>query len=195
MLLLSKGFAREIVKMQMQKFLELMQRYEANISIGGPTLRNQGAKGVADAAREFLSALNLSELKNIKPAYYPSILEKWTSDLKTKLPDGAKNWGTARKAINVFMVQIFLNKYLAEEYGMEKLKDVLETPLDSYAAKGLKRLSSMTKLPRWDAIKRLTTKSGKEYQECASQVAQQKGLTRACLDIILRRSKSVVKTK
>lgn len=175
--------------MQKQEFLELMQRYEANISIGGPTLRNQGAKGVAEAAREFLSALNLSELKNIKPADYPSILEKWTSDLKTKLPDGAKNWGTARKAINVFMVQVFLNKYLAEEYGIGKFQNVLETPLDSYAVDGLNRLNPTAQLPGWDSIKRLTDEPSEEYQECASQVAQQKGLTRACLDIILWRPK------
>ena len=180
--------------MQKQEFLELMQRYEANISIGGSTLRNQGAEGVAEAAREFLSALNLSELKNIKPADYPSILEKWTSDLKAKLPDGAKNWGTARKAINVFMVQVFLNKYLAEEYGIGKFQDVLETPLDSYAADGLKKIADDGQLPKWDTIKRLTTKSSKEYQERASQVAQQKGLTRACLDIILWRPKKPPKS-
>ena len=173
--------------MQKQDFFELMQRYEANISIGGPTLRNQGAEGVAEAAREFLSALNLSELNKIKPANYPRILEKWTDDLKQKLPEGAKNWGTARKAINVFMVQVFLNKYLAKEYGLGKFKDVLETPLDSYAADGLKKIAGGEQLPKWGTIKRLTTKSSKDYQECASQVAQQKGLNRACLDIILWR--------
>lgn len=175
--------------MEKQNFLEFMQRYEANISIGGPTLRNQGAEGVVEAAREFLSALNLSKLNKIKPVNYPRILEKWTDDLKQKLPEGAKNWGTARKAINVFMVQVFLNKYLAKEYGLGKFKDVLETPLDSYAADGLNRLNPTAPLPEWDSIKRLTDEPSKEYQECASQVAQQKGLARACLDIILWRPK------
>jgi len=178
-----------------QKFLRLMQRYVANIAISGSTLRNQGAKGVVEAARDFLAELDLSELKKIKPANYPRILEKWADDLKQKLPKGAKNWGTARKAINVFMVQVFLNKYLAEEYGMENLKDVLETPLDSYAANGLKKNAGDEQLPEWDTIKRLIDKSSKEYQECASQVAQQKDLTRACLDIILWRPKSEVKNK
>ena len=84
--------------------------------------------GVAEAARNFLTKLDLSVLKKIKPASYPKILEKWTSDLKRKLPKGAKRWGTARKAINVFMVQVFLNKYLSKEYGLDKLKNVLETP-------------------------------------------------------------------
>lgn len=180
--------------MQKQEFLELMQRYEANISISGSTLRKQGAKGVVEAAINFLAELDLSELKKIKPADYPRILEKWTDDLRRKLPEGAKGCGTARKAINVFMIQVFLNKYLAEEYGMEKLKDVLETPLDLDAANGLKEIAGDEQLPKWDSIKGLTNKPSKEYQECASQVAQQKGLSRACLDIILWRPKKPLRS-
>jgi hypothetical protein len=166
-----------------------MQRYEANIAIGGSTLRNQGAEDVIEVARNFLARLDLSKLQTIQPSTYPDILNEWTCTLKEELPDGAKNWGTARKAINVFMVQVFLNKYLAEEYGMEKLKDVLETPLDSYAAKELNELNPMMRLPKWDSVKGLTDTTSKKYQECASQVAQQKGLSRACLDIILWRVK------
>jgi hypothetical protein len=181
--------------MQKLNFLALMQQYEANISIGGSTLRNQGAKGVAKAARDFLSKLDLSRLKEIEPSGYTTVLDEWTSDLKRRLPEGAKNWGTARKAINVFMVQVFLNKYLAKEYGMGKLKDVLETPLDSYAAKGLRMSNSTTTLPRWDTIKRLTTESSNKYQECASRIAQQKGLSRTCLDIILWRPKKPPKSE
>lgn len=175
--------------MQKQEFLELMQRYEANISIGGSTLRNQGAKGVAEVARNFLAKLDLSKLQEIQPSAYPDILNEWTCNLKQELPKGAKNWGTARKAINVFMIQAFLNRYLAKNYGLEKFKDVLETPLDSYAADGLNRLNPTAQLPEWDSIKRLTDEPSEEYQECALQVAQQKGLARACLDIILWRPK------
>jgi len=177
--------------MQEKEFLELMQRYVANISIGASTLRNQGAKGVAEAARDFLAELDLSGLKKIKPADYPKTLKKWTCDLKEKLPKGAQHWGTARKAINVFMIQVFLNRFMAEKYEMDKFKDVLETPLDSNASKGLKRLSPKTRLPSWHSIKGLTYESSKKYQECASKVAQQNGLTRACLDIILWRPKKL----
>jgi hypothetical protein len=175
-----------------QKFIQLMQRYVANIAISGSTLRNQGpkgTKGVAKAARNFLAKLDLSKLQTIQSSTYPDILDEWTCTLKEELPDGAKNWGTARKAINVFMVQVFLNRYLAEEYDMEKFKDVLETPLDSYATEELNELNPMIQLPKWDSIKRLTDTTSKKYQECASQVAQQKGLSRACLDIILWRPK------
>jgi hypothetical protein len=44
-----------------QEFLSLMQRYEANIAIGGSTLRNQGAEDVIEVARNFLARLDLSK--------------------------------------------------------------------------------------------------------------------------------------
>jgi hypothetical protein len=176
-----------------QKFLEYMQKYEANISIGGSTLRNQGAPGVIEAARKFLGKLDLSELKKIRPSEYPDILDKWTCNLINELPKKANKWGTARKAINVFMIQVFMNKYLSEEYGLEKLKDVLETPLDSYADKGLRKwvekLNSKMEIPKWEGIKNLESEQSKEYQECASYVAEKNGLSRACLDTILWRAK------
>jgi hypothetical protein len=163
-----------------QEFLSLMQRYEANIAIGGSTLRNQGAEDVIEVARNFLARLDLSKLQTIQPSTYPDILNEWTCTLKEELPDGAKNWGTARKAINVFMVQVFLNKYLAEEYGMEKLKDVLETPLDKDAAGNLRKIAGRGKLPRWEGIKWLRPEDSNCYQEFAVEVARKKKHT-SCL--------------
>lgn len=174
---------------------KLMQRYVANISISGSTLRNQGAKGVAEAAREFLFKLDLSLLKTILPSGYPDILNEWTLDLVKKLPDGARHWGTARKAINVFMVQCFLNKYLAKEFDLDKFEDVLETPLDSYAAGTLRRLAGRGRLPRWKNIIGLKKEDSDKYQEFASQVATENKLSRACLDIILWRPKLGGETK
>jgi len=173
--------------MDKEEFLMSMQRYLANIIISGSTLRNQGAEGVVEATRNFLVNLDLSKLKTIQLSEYPEILNEWTSKLQQELPNDANKWGTARKGINVFMVQVFMNRYLSEEYGMEKFKDILETPLDSYAAKELKRLNSITKLPRWETIKNLTDSPSSEYQKCASQVAQENGLCRANVDIILWR--------
>ena len=42
-----------------------------------------------------------------------------------QFPGGAQNWGTARKALNVFMVQAFLDRFLAEEYGLDRLGQCL----------------------------------------------------------------------
>lgn len=133
----------------------------------------------------------MSELRGIHPSAYPHILDEWTCNLTDQLPKGANKWGTARKAINVFMIQIFLNRFLAKEYDLEKLRDVLETPLDYYAAKGLRkwlrRLNLTMEVPRWEGIKNLTAKASEKYQECASEVAKERHLSRAHMDMILWR--------
>ena len=89
---------------QSKKLLKLIQKYVVNISIAGSTLRNQGAKGVTEAAREFVYELDLSKLRNTAPSCYLRLLDRWTGDLRQALPRGARNWETARKALNVFMI-------------------------------------------------------------------------------------------
>ena len=164
-----------------------MQRYVANIAISGPTLRNQGAKGVVKTARAFLAELDLSVFCRIETHQYSEQLDNWTEELKKRLPEGARNWGTARKALNVFLVQVFMNKYLAKEYGLTKFSDVLETPLDSKATSKLRKLAGRGQLPRWYSIKRLKSKDSLRYQEFASVYAKKQGIPRACIDIMLWR--------
>ncbi len=61
--------------MEKREFIRLMQRYVANIAITGPTLRNQGAEQVVEVAREFLSRLDLSALREKVPGGYAKQLE------------------------------------------------------------------------------------------------------------------------
>ena len=88
-----------------EDFSMSMQRYVADIAISASTLRNQGDAGVVTAAREFLSALALKELLHIDASQYPRLLARWTGEMQASLPVNARCWGTARKAVNVFMVQ------------------------------------------------------------------------------------------
>lgn len=178
--------------MNEEQFFKLMQRYVANIATSGSTLRNQGDKDVAKNARQFLSQLDLMMFRRIKPNDYPECLNRWTEELKKKLPKGARNWGTARKALNVFLVQVFMNKHLVEKYGLKRFGDVLETPLDSQATSRMRKLAGRGRLPRWDSIKRLSQGDSLRYQEFAAVYAQEQGIPRACLDIIIWRPKKAV---
>ncbi len=45
--------------MNQQDFIKRIQKRVANTCIGNSTLRNQGAKGVAESARKFLYKLNV----------------------------------------------------------------------------------------------------------------------------------------
>jgi hypothetical protein len=172
------------------EFLRLVQHRVANVAIGPSTLRNQGASGVNNAARRFLASLDLRELSRIEPADYPRLLARWTGALVEQLPTRARKWGTARKAINVFMVEVFLNRFLAGEYGLDRFGDVLETPLDSEANKHMKRLGGQGQLPGWYGIVRLTPADSESFQTYASALAAKYELRRATLDLILWRPKS-----
>jgi len=177
-------------KIKKTEFINYMKEYLANVAIGASTLRNQGAPKVAKKAREFLMNRDLSVLRKIKPSQYPKLLERWTKQLMTSFPKGAKkNWGAARKALNLFFNQVFMNKYLGKEYGVAKFGDVFETPLDSQARKFLQEKAGKGKLCAWHTIKGLKPEQSACYQEFASVFAKKKGIPRVCLDIMIWRKR------
>ena len=182
--------------MNEEKFIRYMREYIANIAIGPTTLRNQG-KLVTKKARNFLikeKTVDLSIFRKIKPSQYPKQLDRWTDLLRKK----KIKWGTARKALNLFMIQAFMNKYLAKKYGMNKFRNVLETPLDSQASKFLRKKAEEAgrdKLPRWKGIKGLKQEDSACYQEFASDFSKREGIPRACLDILIWRQNMKNKKK
>lgn len=175
--------------MDKQEFLRKIQNRLANGATGSSALRNQGAAGVARVAREFLSRLDLGPLGKVPPGRYTKTLDTWTKRLRRKLPQGAQNWGTARKALNLFLVEVFFNRFLGQKHRMDRLKDALETPLDSQAREkiaGFARERGLS-LPKCPTIRGLTEQVSRQYQEAASQMAAGNHIPRACLDLILWR--------
>jgi hypothetical protein len=173
--------------MQSTKFLKSVQRYIANVGISGSSLRNQGSKGVVAAAREFLAGLDLSQLSTLSPSDFPAWLDRTTDALLRELPKEAKKWGAARKAVNIFTTQAFLNGELNVAFGLARFADVMETPLDSVAAVGLCRMPDGERLPRWKTVGGLTKEVNRAYQELALKVGRSRSVPRACLDVILWR--------
>jgi hypothetical protein len=168
-------------------YLKFLQRYVVNIGISAPSLRNQGAEGVVDAARRFLADLDLTPLKTLDPAAYAAWLDKTTDDLLRHLPEKARRWGAARKVTNIFMAHAALNRELAGEFGLGRLISVMETPLDKQAASGLRGRAGGHKLPRWQGVRGLTPEDSRAYQDAASDLAKAEQVPRACLDVILWR--------
>jgi hypothetical protein len=171
-----------------QRLKLMIHRYIANRAIGRSTLRNQGVRGVAKAARKFLRKLNISKLAEKQAKEYHSWLDKKTDGLMKRFPKGAKkNWGAARKAINLLMFAAYFNKVLSREYKLDRFKDVLETPLDGIAAKKLREFArkNLNLRLRFPGIKHLTPQVSEQFQKVASAYAKQKGIHRAELDIIL----------
>jgi hypothetical protein len=177
--------------MDRKQKLRHLQRYLANIAIGPTTLRKQGPPGVRIAAIEFLAKkVDLRRLRGTNPRQYTDVLDGWTKKLMRSFPRGARrNFGAARKALNLFMVQAYFNRELAAQYGLRRFANFIETPLDLRAASKIRRRAQENcgrhTLPRWQGIKNLAPQVSQQYQVQARKLAKQWALPRGELDIVL----------
>ena len=169
------------------KTIGYLRRRTAELAIGNSTLRNQGAPGVAKAARHFLAKVDLKSFSVSSEQKFSQILDCATIDLVRALPPGARNWGTARKALNIFLRDCLYNQFLCSYFAISHIHPWLEIPLDSHVAKGLRRTSQGSDLPKWDTITGLNHERSDRYQEVAGRVAKKIGCNRVDLDIYLWR--------
>ena len=164
----------------------------ANVAIGSTTLRNQGAAGVNRAARDFLANLALPDLVRDVEDQFLAELERQTIAFQLSLPPGAQHWGTARKGLNVFLGEVYYHRVLCEEYGITRIAEFLEVPLDSEVTRFLKNRAAAVgkKLPRWTTIKSLSPEDSKQYQEFAREHAKTygEGWLRLHIDLVAWRT-------
>ncbi len=150
-------------------FIYLMQSRMAQASIGASSLRNQGKSKVIEICRKFCMAMDLSKYT---PKSFKTQLDKDTRKLLKRLGMKETQWGTARKAINLFLRDVFYNKYLVPVYKMGKLDYLLEVPLDTQVADKIKRYSQGEDLI-WHGIKHTTESENKAFQDAANQIANE----------------------
>lgn len=164
----------------------------ANIILAGSTLRNQGAAGVSLAAREFVTKLDLRRfVREDEPAFQKE-LDHQTKRLERQLPAGAQNWGTARKAINLFLAEAQYHRIVCQEYNLERIIQFLEIPLDGQVAEYLREHAvgvEIKDLPSWPGIKHLKPDASKRFQDCALALARKQGpnWARVQMDVIIWR--------
>ncbi len=166
--------------------IKSIQKRVANASIGNSTLRNQGAKGVVSVARKYLSTIDISAFNVDTEIKFKDVLDKHTNCLKQELPSGAKNWGTARKALSVFLEEAFYNKFLSKAYHLNKIGKFLELPVDKYVYEGLQKYEA--EVPGFPngglkAIRKQDRKYIDEIQAYACLVARKKNISRIFLDL------------
>jgi hypothetical protein len=166
------------------------KRHVAQLAANGSSLRNQGAPGVVEAARGFLEALDLSTFVTAGPAGFADLLDTTTAALRAWFPKGARNWGAARKVLNLFLRDCLYNIYLAKAHGLLRLRPLLEVPLDSQVADGLRATSLGRVLPRWPGLKRVTQAQNSEYQQAAAAIAKSLGVARVDVDLWYWRPRS-----
>ncbi len=177
--------------MQGQPDLTDMQRYIANVAITPSALRNLGPENLVRTAKEFLAEkIDLRELINIEPSQYASWLEGKTQAHMEAFRD-KDLWGPVRKSINIFMVMASLNRSVSPAYNLDRLKDILEVPLDNRVVQGVldwatKRRGLLRRqLPKWESIKKLKREDSEKFQALAEEMAKEQGISKYCLDVVL----------
>ena len=170
-----------------QKTIYYLKRRTAELAIGSSTLRNQGAVGVVKATRQFLANLDLKVFSVNSIQKFNKALDRSTEDLIRVLPKSARNWGTARKALNIFLRDCIYNQFLSSHFTISQIHPWLEVPLDSHVASGLRATSHKKNLPRWGSIKKLKREDSDKYQDAAEKVADKIECNRVDLDIYLWR--------
>lgn len=166
-----------------EHYLDLLQRRIGSTSVGPSTARGMGPAGTIPAARRFLQKLEIDRFVQRSESAFRAELDAATLELRKALPKGAKNWGSARKFLNIFLRNCAYNKYLCAKHQLEKIESWLEVPIDSHVAKGLKSEGKRGDLPRWHTVIRLTPEENATYQEFALSFAQREGVLRVHLDV------------
>lgn len=137
--------------------VDTTRKYLAVIVIGGSTLRNQGEGTVRRVQDYLLDSVNLANLatKHASAARYDAWLDGHTDRLLAAIGGKHRPWGTARKAMNMFVRACICNHHLRERFDLGRLEPVAEMPLDSVSAKALKVFAGRGGLPQWPGLRGL----------------------------------------
>jgi hypothetical protein len=163
--------------------LTAIRRMLARATVGPSTVRNQGAPGIAVAARSFLVELDLDPFSTSDPTAFAAELESQTLKLVAALPAKARSWGLARKCLNIFLREAFYNAFLQDRYRLDVAEKLYELPLDSISAGKLRARRPRT-LPEWPGVRHLQPSMSARYQAAADLVAEEEGIVRVHLDAI-----------
>ena len=155
--------------------LSMVQQYTAVDSVGGSAMRNQGP-GVLRAVQNYLGHLQLDDIPIKSEKEFGEWLTARTEGLIRALPIDTRPWGTARKALNLFLRGCLYNHYLRRAYKLAHIERWLEIPLDSVTANALKRLAGRGQLPRWPGLKHLRKRTSDEFQAYALAYSKRAGL-------------------
>lgn len=162
------------------------------MSISPAALRGH-PEGTVGVAISYLLGMNLQGFKSIDEERFLSLLGEYTLRLQQeirKISIAAQYWGSARKAINLFLENACYHTVLRAEYELDKLAAYLEVPLDNEVASGLRAAANERgiALPRWPRLKGLSPETSAKYQDFARKYANELNCLRVELDLLFWRA-------
>jgi len=110
--------------------IRMVKSRVARAAVGASAVRGRGNKGTVEVARRFFRRVDLRRFATSNPEVFSAQLDRHTERLRRCLPN--PRWGLARKAINLFLMDCFYNRYLSEAFGLCEAESLLELPLDSF---------------------------------------------------------------
>lgn len=179
----------------------------AEISVGSSALRNQGAAGMVETARNFLRRIDLQAFKNSlsDERTFNQFLDERTAELVKEFQslegfrrNEGEGFGAARKSLNLFFREVVYNKFMAEHIGLpaglksfNRAIQYLEIPLDKDAAEGIfKYRNEVQGIPdKWPRIVHLNCETSKAFQQAAQTIAHREETARVHLDLIFWRKR------
>jgi len=167
------------------KLVHQMQSYVAETCIGASSIRKQGGSGLIQAARDYFKSLDLAAIPKEK-GRFNTWLDEHTERLLLNFPDGTRKFGTARKALNLFLRSATYNCCLNQAFRLDAVLAVLEVPVDRYTAKHLLH-HDPTIAKKWVGLKTVTKEEHSKYQAVASALATQWEIYRVDLDVFFFR--------
>ena len=144
-------------------------------------MRGRGSKGVVQAGRAYLAAVDLRRFRTTSPARFRLELDRTTKELQRRFPPTARHWGLARKGLNIFLRECLYTVYLREAYSLHHAEPYYELPLDSLTGGRLHKASAGA-LRRWRTVRALTPALSDVFQQVAASVAERYGVPRVHLD-------------
>jgi|GEM_PF-4970062 hypothetical protein len=112
------------------KLIKVLCERTGDVTAGTTVLRGTG-KGVRKNAKKFLMDLHRVDPQKFSgcktEAQFKALLDKKTIELKGTLPDKAKkNWGVARKMLNLYLRDMLYYRYLCSHFGFCHLENGLK---------------------------------------------------------------------
>ena len=94
-------------------FVRSVQNFQAN-AFSIAIVRNMGPEGTLDCIRAFLKGIDLTAVSKKEPSQYIKTLNDLTEKLRRSMPKDARNWGVARKCLNLFFRDALYNYFCDE---------------------------------------------------------------------------------
>ncbi len=123
------------------------------------------------------------DLSDFQAESFDDDLDQSTLKLQRSFPKPARQWGLARKLLNMFLRDALYSRHLCERYPLQQIESLLEVPLDSYTMRGIREHDRT--LPRGVWIRSLTPEMSARFQRSAASMAKELGIARVHLDALL----------